>query len=855
MVHIIPLSVGQRRVDTGNAVQYPQGSPIGGAMQGFGDHLSALAERYQQMKDQQDAFDAELARRGFDARIAQAEDEVAANAPADGAGMHEAMYGEVDLRAGRVVKTGLYDTLFDDAKRTMPESQRAAFAGEKENKRVVGAYRMALRQKTKRDDYEKAVVDTTLTTNAIAIAKGDPNDTANFEAIRQSGLDLIAKIGNPIARQAAEAAWRTNAAKALVQAMIATNPKRAAEMLGVVQAGERGEATHKQPGNLSSDERVGQALSETDVPGGETKIPLEAITYLKPGDIAALKNEANTVTAARLIDGHARVRLAEQNAPSVIALTGKYPEEQEPAAQDFVSTYGAEDGKRHFDEFRATVDAANSFHNFYRASNREIHAELRDFEPGPKGTPEEHKRYDIRAGAAEMIMAARRGDPVAYVTQLFPGEAPDWSKVSTPQDFQKAVTWARAAQEQMGFDTRLPLPWAVADQWAAKYIDPSLPFNTRLAELSSIVLAVRDPEAREAVAKQILLAAEARWRAKAAQDPPMTPEVLELQLAALKNGLTWIGENPAQAQYSTMSTFRQFGMAFGDIGRTIAKGATAGGADAIVAKLASSGSGESYQGRLAFEQEQTEDAEDRAGSAGWVAGGLGAGLAGYGAAVGVYGLLGRAGIGAAAEGGLTGLGVRTGVGAATGGAYGGAYAYNVGESVPRGVLNGALWGAGGNVLAEGLSAIGSQVVARLAKRAAVAKPTTVPDNDPTPVPPVKAEEIPISTDQAPEIRRPYAHLEDPPNVAPGKKPTKKQIATLHKENIRMNGGVLRSDESGIGIIPAKQSKRGVTPPINEAHVDHIDPIHPRDITKIPGSNSYKNLRLIAGFENVEKSNK
>ncbi|MER9527322.1 hypothetical protein NKI96_27745 [Mesorhizobium sp. M0292] len=107
MVHIIPLSVGQRRLDTGNAVQYPQGSPIGGAMQGFGDHLSALAERYQQMKDQQDAFDAELARRGFDARIAQAEDEVAANAPADGAGMHEAMYGEVDLRAGRVVKPGL----------------------------------------------------------------------------------------------------------------------------------------------------------------------------------------------------------------------------------------------------------------------------------------------------------------------------------------------------------------------------------------------------------------------------------------------------------------------------------------------------------------------------------------------------------------------------------------------------------------------------------------------------------------------------------------------------------------------------------------------------------------------------
>ena len=63
MVSIIPLSIAQRRLDTGNAVQYPQGSPVGGAMQGFGDQLTAVAGRYQQMKDQQEAFDAELARR------------------------------------------------------------------------------------------------------------------------------------------------------------------------------------------------------------------------------------------------------------------------------------------------------------------------------------------------------------------------------------------------------------------------------------------------------------------------------------------------------------------------------------------------------------------------------------------------------------------------------------------------------------------------------------------------------------------------------------------------------------------------------------------------------------------------
>jgi hypothetical protein len=47
MVHIIPLFVGERRLDTGNAVQYPDSSPIGEAMQQFGDRWQAAAERYE----------------------------------------------------------------------------------------------------------------------------------------------------------------------------------------------------------------------------------------------------------------------------------------------------------------------------------------------------------------------------------------------------------------------------------------------------------------------------------------------------------------------------------------------------------------------------------------------------------------------------------------------------------------------------------------------------------------------------------------------------------------------------------------------------------------------------------------
>jgi hypothetical protein len=139
----IPLQLAQRRLDAGTVAQYPQGSPIGAAMQGFGDELSAVAERYQHMKAQQEAFDAELARRRFNSRIAQAENEVAANAPADGSGLHEAMYGQVDPRTGQAVKTGLFDMLFDAALPNMPESQRGSFARQKEVMRRVGGLRMA----------------------------------------------------------------------------------------------------------------------------------------------------------------------------------------------------------------------------------------------------------------------------------------------------------------------------------------------------------------------------------------------------------------------------------------------------------------------------------------------------------------------------------------------------------------------------------------------------------------------------------------------------------------------------------------------------------------------------------------
>ncbi|MFD1986522.1 hypothetical protein ACFSOZ_29210 [Mesorhizobium newzealandense] len=705
----IPLQLAQRRLDTGTVVSYPEGSPVGRAMQGFGDELSAVAERYRQMKERQEAFDADIARRRFNGRIAQAEDEVVANAPADGAGLHDAMYGQVDPRTGRVVKSGLFDTLFDDALPNMPESLRAAFASQKEAMRAAGSLRMAARQQARRDNYEQAEWTKVDNMATSSIALSDPNDTGTFEAIRQNGFDLIAKLGNPLARQAAEVAWRSNTAKALVQAMIAQDPKQAAEMLGAAQAGSRTKD--------DSAEAVG-ATSATPPDGRTAAAPLDAITYLAPGDVAALRDQANTATAAQLVDARAKVQLAEQNAPAVIASTGQYPEKR-PSEQDFVNIYGADEGAWRFQTFNITAGVADAFFKMRRAPNQAIHAELRDFEPGPDGSPERREQYETKAGAAQLVLGARRADPVGYVSQMFPGQAPDWTKVSTPEDFQAAVTWGTAAQQQMGFDRILAVPQSLADDLGRKYVDESVPTRQRIIELSEILNAVRDPKARFALAGQVFRSSLAHLRENAANNPKMTLAEQEAQEKALEADLTVMAYHPARVRFNAGPRWQKPFAALNDDARLFANSATFNQADRFSASMNSLFSSKSYDELLAAEQAETEDAADRAGPAAIPVELLGAFATGHSlqsAGITFTGKLAAEGLG-----GLRGLLTRSATAAADGAVFGGVDAALNGRDILGEMGAGALWGAGGNVLAEGLSAIGSQVVAKLTERSADAQ--------------------------------------------------------------------------------------------------------------------------------------
>ncbi|MER9116631.1 hypothetical protein NKH93_08410 [Mesorhizobium sp. M0954] len=512
----IPLQLAQRRLDTGNVLSYPEGSPIGRAMQGFGDELSAVAERYQQQKQQQEAFDAELARRRFNGQIAQAEDEVVANAPADGGGLHDTMYGQVDPRTGLVTKPGLFDTLFDDALPKIPESQRTAFARQKEAMREAGSLRMAARQLQRRDEYEQAEWTKVDNISTSAIAQSNPKDTENFEAIRQNGFDLIAKLRNPLARQAAEVAWRSNTAKALVQAMIAQDPKRAAEMLGAAQAGSRTkDDTAAALGGSSAFGAPNAAAAKGDRVGKQT--PDERVAQAFRDDLpqqeqAALIRQAQAANTAQQVELRTNIGLAEQNAPDAIARTGAYSGKM-PGRDAFRIAYGLDKGDKRFRDFDWRADVGGQVFGMRTMPNQAIHAALRDPDSGSNGTQEDQTRRQATAAAVGLVMNHRRTDAGGYVREVFPNVDAAWKAViggglEDPNGYDKdaydkAIAMSVAAQEHLGIENPQPVPLSIIRDLSDNYDSASMYQQDINAKVSTLLAGTSGPAARAGVARQL----------------------------------------------------------------------------------------------------------------------------------------------------------------------------------------------------------------------------------------------------------------------------------------------------------------------------------------------------------------
>ena len=95
----------------------------------------------------------------------------------------------------------------------------------------------------------------------------------------------------------------------------------------------------------------------------------------------------------------------------------------------------------------------------------------------------------------------------------------------------------------------------------------------------------------------------------------------------------------------------------------------------------------------------------------------------------------------------------------------------------------------------------------------------------------------------------YRDVADPKNMGAGKGFTPRQKRSILEENMKNNGGELRSDISGKKLDLPVQSKKGVKANMNQAEVDHIYP------KSRGGTNSSSNAQVISKEENLKKLNK
>jgi len=222
----IPRQIASRSLDTGSVVSYPSGSPIGSAIEGLGNSIQNVAERFRQKQDQKDNFDATIRENEMLADIARQEDDAVRNAPIDGAGIHDSVYGEIDPVTQQPVRPGSYDTLFDSYMQRMPESKRAEFAQKRELYRMKGSARLAGQQYSSEQAYYKVEIQKTQNEITTQMAMGDPNDTATFDAFKQQGLDIIDRSGLPaLEKDVARANWQANADETLFKTLLAKDPE------------------------------------------------------------------------------------------------------------------------------------------------------------------------------------------------------------------------------------------------------------------------------------------------------------------------------------------------------------------------------------------------------------------------------------------------------------------------------------------------------------------------------------------------------------------------------------------------------------------------------------------------------
>jgi hypothetical protein len=118
-----------------------------------------------------------------------------------------------------------------------------------------------------------------------------------------------------------------------------------------------------------------------------------------------------------------------------------------------------------------------------------------------------------------------------------------------------------------------------------------------------------------------------------------------------------------------------------------------------------------------------------------------------------------------------------------------------------------------------------------------------------PVVEVNRVQVPVRVVHESAQPGPYLEFPDPPSVDYGKDYTRAQKRKILEANRTRNQGALVDDVDGTVLQPPTQSRKGITPPGNEAQVDHGTPV------SVGGSSSYKNARVRSRANNIKKGPK
>jgi soluble lytic murein transglycosylase-like protein len=219
----IPTQIAERRLDTGNVIQYPSGSPLGGAIESFGDELSQAAATLRAKDERKDAFTGDIVENEFLQNMRGMEDEAERNAPADGSGLHDGVYGQMRPEGG-VVQPGSFDKLFDGYLERMPASQREQFSAKREAYRMQGSNRLAESQYKREQAWYEVEIQKAEDGLINSIGLTAPDDQT-FEQFRKEGVDRIRKSGLPeLKKQVAEANWLAKADEALFLSRMERDP-------------------------------------------------------------------------------------------------------------------------------------------------------------------------------------------------------------------------------------------------------------------------------------------------------------------------------------------------------------------------------------------------------------------------------------------------------------------------------------------------------------------------------------------------------------------------------------------------------------------------------------------------------